>query len=502
MNDKNKEVLVIGAGMGGLSSAILLQHEGYQVTILEKNQQPGGKMARLQKDGFTFDVGPTIVMMPKIYEEVFSSVGKNPSDYIELIKCNPLYDVYFKDEPYRHYTLKSELDELMKMVESRGQAASIGFLKYLADIYERYNVALDHFIRRPFRYKRDMYNPFMLKQAFRLKTLNSASDMMAKYIEDTDLQQMMAFQTLYIGVSPKKGPSLYNIIPMIELLYGVYYVKGGMHAMALAMEKVFKELGGQIEYNTPVEKIVVEEKAVKGVLVNGQLRACSLVISDVDFPTTMTSLIEDKITRGKYTPEKIDSMDYACSCLVFYWGVKGTYKNLKVHNFVITKDLDENLEQIFDGRKLTDPSLYLHVPSQVDSSVTKEGHSTFYCLMPVSELSTAKYSYNESIINEYKEKAFKTLSGIEGLENLEEKIVTEMIFTPDDFKEAFGAYNGATFGLQPTLKQSNHFRPQSKSLQCEGLYFTGSSTHPGAGVPIAIEGGRICAGELIKDTKQ
>lgn len=497
----NKKVIVIGAGIGGLSAAIRLQNAGYQVEIYEQGNQPGGKMHQLKADGYTFDVGPTLVMMPSVYREVFELAGRNPDDYIPMIKLDPMYEVYFKGDPMRHYRISSDLVDLMKMIEAKGSENSSGFLNYLKSIYERYQVALKYFITRPFRCPSDIYNPFMLYQAMKLKTFSSAEKMMASFIPDEDIQRLFSFQTLYIGVSPQKGPSLYNIIPMIELLYGTWFIKGGMHTMAEQMAKLFQELGGTIRYRTRVEKIRTAGGKVIGITAAGQAIDAPYVICNADFPYAMRYLIDDNAVRGKYRPEKIDRMDYSCSCLLFYWGVGGKFPKLATHTFLISEDLDDNLKSIFDGRKLGDPSIYLHVPSQSDPAMAPEGKSSFYVLIPVSELGTAAYEWNEETIDEYREKAYAAISRIPGLEDVRNLVEVERIFTPENFEAEFSAYRGATFGLQPTLRQSNHWRPQSKCMQCEGLYFTGSSTHPGAGVPIVIEGGRICAEELRRDEK-
>lgn len=497
-----KKVLVVGAGMGGLSAAIRLQNQGYDVEVYEKENIPGGKMHQIKTEGYTFDVGPTLVMMPSIYEELFHLANRNPEDYIPMVKLDPMYDVYFKGEPYRHYSLNSDLIDLMKMAETKGDINARGFLNYLSEIYERYQIALKYFITRPFRKKSDIYNPFMLLQALKLKTFNSADKMMASFMPDKDLQQMLSFQTLYIGVSPQTGPSLYNIIPMIELLYGVWFIKGGMHTMAISMAKIFGELGGKIHYNSNVDKVLTANNKVKGISVNGVEINGDYVICNADFPYAITELIEDNNLRGKYTKEKIDKMEYSCSCLVFYWGVEGEFKDLETHTFVISEDLDDNLKSIFDGRKIADPSVYLHIPSKADPEMAPKGNSSFYVLIPVSELETAKYKWNDDTIDYYRQKTFDTLSKLPGLSNIRNDIRVENVFTPEDFKERFNAYRGATFGLQPTLRQSNHWRPQAKSMKCEGLYFTGSSTHPGAGVPIVLESGKICAEELRRDNDE
>ncbi len=497
-----KKVLVVGAGVAGLSSAIRLQHAGYDVEIYEQASMPGGKMHQIKAEGHTFDVGPTLVMMPEIYREVFELAGRNPDDYIPMKRLEPMYDVYFKGAPYRHYSVSSDLVKLMEMVEAKGQRNAKGFLEYLSTIYGRYQVALNYFITRPFRNSSDIYNPFMLNQALKLKTFDSADRMMSSFMPNKDLQQMLSFQTLYIGVSPQNGPSLYNIIPMIELLYGVWFIEGGMHTMAQGMARLFEELGGTIHYNTKVDEILTEQQKVRGLKVGSEKVASDFVICNADFPYAMKNLIKEPKVRGKYTPEKIDKMDYACSCLVFYWGVDATYPDLETHTFIVSEDLDDNLERIFDGRLIDDPSIYLHVPSQVDPTMAPEGKSSFYLLIPVSERVTASYPWNETTIGHYRDKALATLTELPGLENLKEQITVERIFTPKDFEEKLSAYRGSTFGLQPTLRQSNHWRPQAKSHTCEGLYFTGSSTHPGAGVPIVIQSGKIAAEELRRDVPE
>jgi phytoene desaturase len=495
----DRKVLVVGAGVGGLSAAIRLQKAGYDVEIFEQEGMPGGKMHQIKTEGYTFDVGPTLVMMPSIYREVFELAGRDPDDYIPMTKLEPMYEVYFKGEPDRHYILNSDLTDLMKLAEAKGPVNARGFLNYLSAIYERYQVALDHFITRPFRKRSEVYNPFMLRQTLKLKTFDSADHMMASFMPDKDLQQMLSFQTLYIGVSPKKGPSLYNIIPMIELLYGVWFIKGGMHTMAAQMARLFEELGGVIHYNAKVDKILIAGKKVKGLSVGGREMNAPYVVCNADFPYAMTTLIDDPRVRGRYTPEKIKKMDYSCSCLVFYWGVEGVFPELADHTFVISTDLDDNLNSIFDGRKIGDPSIYLHIPSKADPDMAPEGKSGFYVLIPVSELATAQYDWNEETVDYYRQKAVETLTRLPGLSDIRSKVTVERVFTPKDFESHFSAYRGATFGLQPTLRQSNHWRPQAKSMQCEGLYFTGSSTHPGAGVPIVLQSGKICAEELRRD---
>ncbi|OHW62008.1 dehydrosqualene desaturase [Andreesenia angusta] len=497
-----KKVIVIGAGVAGLATAVRLQSKGYKVELFEKNGIPGGKMNQIKQDGYTFDVGPTLVMMPKIYEDVYRDAGRDPEDYIKMKRLEPMYSVYFNRPEYPRYDVSSDLVKLGEMMKEKGPETMLGFQQYLAEIYKRYLVAEKHFITRPFRSWKDIYNPFMIRQAMKLKTFDSANNMMAKYIPDKDIQQMLAFQTLYIGVSPQNGPSLYNIIPMIEIMYGVWFLKGGMHSMAQGMAKLLEELGGTIRYSSEVEEIFIEGGKAKGVKVDGEIFESDYVVSNADFPYTMKNLVKDEKSKGKYTDRKLDSMDYSCSCLIFYWGMDKKYEGVETHTFVVSEDLDKNLTQIFSGEYIEDASIYLSIPSRGDEEMAPEGKDAFYVLMPTSELSTAKYEYNDEIIAKYREKALQKIEKLPGCENVRNEIVTETMMTPKDFESKFNAYNGATFGLQPTLRQSNHWRPQAKCKSCENLYFAGSSVHPGAGVPIVLESGKICAEELRRDNPE
>lgn len=497
-----KTVTVIGAGVAGLASAIRLQNKGYDVTIIEKDRLPGGKMNRIDLEGYQFDLGPTIVMMPELYREVFEEAGRNPDDYIPMQRIDPMYSSYF-DEGEVRYDVSNDLVKNIEMFESISSEDAEGFLKYLSDLYHRFNIAKDHFLQRPFRNSKDFYNPFVISQGLKLKTLNSADDLLKKYIKDKRMRQMISFQTLYIGISPAKGPSLYTIIPMIEFLYGIWFIKGGMHTMASGMERLFRELGGKIEYETEVEQIVIEDGKATGVLLNDGVRHSDLVMCNADFPYAMKHLIKEPDYKGKYTNKKIDEMDYSCSCFVLYLGMDRKYPELEsIHNFVFSEDLDTNIKQIFDGDIIEDPSMYMYMASKLEPSMAPEGKDGIYVLMPISDLDTMKYEWTDEVAAMYRRKMLDKLKHLPGLANIEDEIVTETMTTPRDFEKQFNAYKGATFGLRPTLTQSVHLRPQSKATHCDNLYFTGSSTHPGAGVPIVLLSSKIAVGELLKDESE
>lgn len=494
-----KKILVVGAGVAGLASGIRLLNEGYDVEIIEKNMKPGGKMNHIELDGYYFDLGPTIVMMPELFREIYELSGRNADDYISMERLDPMYSSFF-DHGQKNYQVSNDLVKTMEMFESSSEEDAEGFLKYLSEIYSRFNVAKKHFIQRPFRNAKDFYNPFMLQQGLKLKTLNSAEKLLGKYIKDKRMRQMISFQTLYIGISPFKGPSLYTIIPMIEFMYGVWFIKGGMFSMAQGMARLFTELGGRIKYNTEIEHIVIENNQAVGLQSEGNFIAGDIIMCNADFPYAVKNFIPENRHKGKYTDKKIDSMEYSCSCLLFYFGMSRKYPEIKdVHNFIFSESLDQNIEDIFNGEMIDDPSLYMYIASKIDSSLAPEGKDGVYVLMPVSNVHAMKYEWSEEITKHYREIVIDKIKEIPGMENFDNEIVAETSISPLDFEEKFNAYRGATFGLMPTLTQSNHLRPQSKATHCENLYFTGSSTHPGAGVPIVLLSAKIAVQEVLKD---
>jgi phytoene desaturase len=313
---------------------------------------------------------------------------------------------------------------------------------------------------------------------------------------------MLSFQTLYIGISPHNGPSIYTIIPMIETIYGVWYIKGGMYTMATAMEKLFEELGGKIHLNSNVEEIVIEDKKAKGVVINGEVIEADYVVVNADFPYAMKNLIKNEKDRGKYTNKKIDKMDYSCSVFLMYLGLnKKVSDDIRLHNIVFADDFEKNITDIFKGIDPKDPSIYMYIPTKFDNSLAPRGKEVLYVLAPVPELKTRGHKWTQEEINEYKKIVYDKIKTKKGLENIEELVEVEKIFTPNNFESEFNAMYGATFGLAPTLMQSNYFRPQNKFRYTGNLYFTGSSVHPGAGVPIALTSAKLAADELMKGDK-
>ncbi|HHM2884186.1 TPA: phytoene desaturase family protein [Staphylococcus aureus] len=383
------KIAVIGAGVTGLAAAARIASQGHEVTIFEKNNNVGGRMNQLKKDGFTFDMGPTIVMMPDVYKDVFTACGKNYEDYIELRQLRYIYDVYFDHDD--RITVPTDLAELQQMLESIEPGSTHGFMSFLTDVYKKYEIARRYFLERTYRKPSDFYNMTSLVQGAKLKTLNHADQLIEHYIDNEKIQKLLAFQTLYIGIDPKRGPSLYSIIPMIEMMFGVHFIKGGMYGMAQGLAQLNKDLGVNIELNAEIEQIIIDPKFKRAdaIKVNGDIRKFDKILCTADFPSVAESLMPDFAPIKKYPPHKIADLDYSCSAFLMYIGIDiDVTDQVRLHNVIFSDDFRGNIEEIFEGRLSYDPSIYVYVPAVADKSLAPEGKTGIYVLMPTPELKT------------------------------------------------------------------------------------------------------------------
>ena len=490
------KIAIIGAGTAGLVSAIRLQHLGYQVEIFEKNDQVGGRMYQLMDQGFSFDIGPTIVMMPELYQEVFTNTGVDDKDYIQMELLDPMNRVFFSDGT--SFDISSDLTKLIKQLEAFGEEEALGYMSYLSDVYQRYLIAKKHFLYKSYRKPSEFYNFKTLINVLKLRTLNTAYQSISKFVKDERLRQALSFQTLYIGMSPFNGPSIYTIIPMIELFYGVWYIKGGMYQMAKAMERRFFELGGKIHFNQHVDEIIIKDHKACGLKIKDQCLNFDAVLSNADFPWTMKHLIKDEALKGKYKTKRVERMKYSTSAFILYLGLDKKYQT-QVHAIRFAKDFKKNIEDLFNAKIPEDPSFYMYSPSQIDETVAPHGKDILYVLVPVPSLHQNHIEWDEQLKKTYYDKIIQMISNVEGFSYIKEHIEVSHMYTPNDFKEKFNLMYGATFGLRPNALQSLYFRPQATSRKIKNLYFAGSSNHPGAGVPIVMMGAKIAVEEIIKD---
>ncbi len=494
-----KKIIIIGAGVGGLASGIRLLKMGFDVEIFEKNEKVGGRMYQIEEKGFKFDVGPTIVMMPEIYNEIFEVSGVDPKDYIDMSLLSPMYDIHFKDQT--KLRISTDLTQLVSQLEKIDPKDAQGYLAYLSDVYKRFLIAKEHFLMKSYSKPIQFYNPKSLYHLLRLRTLNSAYDSISSFVKDEKLRQALSFQTLYIGVSPFTGPSIYTIIPMIELLYGVWYIKGGMYEMANQMKRRFLEMGGKLRLNENVSQILIKDKVAYGVISNDEHHHSDIVLTNADFPYANSELIKEEKDKGKYTTKKIHKMSYSASSLVIYLGLDKKYKT-NVHTLRFANDFKKNINDLFCFNVPEDPSFYMYSPTQVDETLSPKGKEIIYVLVPVPSLHKGMTSWSEAFQKQYVNEVLDMISQIDEFNDIKDHIEVMRVFTPDDFKKQFNLQFGATFGLRPVVTQSLYFRPQARSKTVKNLYFVGSSNHPGAGVPIVMLSADIVTREIKKDSEK
>lgn len=492
-----KKVLIIGAGVGSLATAVKLLSRGYEVEIYEKEERVGGKVNLIQTDNFQFDLTASILMTPDIYKDVFKYANKDYNDYLEFIKLDPIYRAYYADGS--SYDFSSDLVELTKTLESISKKDSIGYLKLLSDVYEKYLITDKYFLQNTFDNIIDFLNPITISKALKIKTISSTYEFVSRYVENEKLRQYLCFQSMYVGNSPYDSPNIYTLIPTVSHLYGLWHLKGGMYSYIKALEKIITELGGTININTNVEEILISQNKAIGIKTTNNTEIGDIIICNADFPYVMKELIKDKKAKGIYTDEKISTMKYTCSNFILYLGLKKKYNQFLVHNFYFGDEFRKNIEAPFKGYLPEKPSLYIYCPSRIDKSMVRKNKECLNIMVRVPNLLFNNINWDSNAINLYRNKIIQTIKKIQGLEDIEENIIYERYLTPKDLLKSFNTYGGTAYGLSHTLAQTNYFRPQVKSPTIENLYFVGSSVHPGTGVSIVLLSSKLVVQEVLKD---
>ncbi len=474
---EKSRVIVIGTGFGGLAAAIRLAIKGYEVTVLEKLDSPGGRAYVHHRNGYTFDAGPTIITAPFLLEELWTLCGKKMSDDIDLRLMNPFYQVRFNDGKVFNYT-----GDPVKM---RAEVAKFspkdlpGYEKFLKEAEKCYKLGFEDLSDVAFTRFIDLLKA--LPSMIRMKAWESIYQLVARYFKDPQLRQVMSFHPLLIGGNPFSVTAVYALINSLERKWGVHSVMGGTGQLIRGMAKLLDGLGVKIRYHSEVKKINIQEGQVTGVtLADGHVLYADKVVSNADSAWTYRYLVDEKY-RQHWTNQKIERGSYSMSLFVWYFGVKRQYPEIPHHMMLLGDRYESLLTDIFKKHHLAkDFSLYLHRPTATDPSLAPAGHDTFYVLSPVPHLDSGvnweehMESYRQSI-QEYLEKTV--------LPGLGEYVTESFCMTPQDFKDRLLSFKGAAFGLEPLLLQSAWFRPHNISEDIKGLYMVGASTHPGAGIP-------------------
>ena len=483
-------IIVIGSGFGGLSAAIRLQAQGHSVTILEKQDQPGGRAAVFRQDGFTFDAGPTILTAPWMLDELFTLAGRAMSDYVTLRPIDPFYTIRFQDGTA--FDCTADQDSLLRQIAAFEPRDVEGYHRLRAEMDAIYETGFA-LVDKPFTNVSDMLR--VAPDLLRLRAYRSVAALVDRHIRDPRLRQVFSFHPLLIGGNPFDTTSIYALIHTLEMRGGVWFAMGGTGALVAALCRLFSDIGGVIHLDTPVTRIETDahtRRATGVVTRDGERLPADAVVSNADVAATYLDLVDSSVRRHN-TDRRTHGRRYSMSLFVLYFGTNRRYDAVGHHEILMGPRYRELLAEIFGQRPLpADFSLYLHRPTATDPSLAPVGGDAFYVLSPVPHLgapidwATAAAPYRNAIVAELERRYLPELS---------RHMVTERVVDPRYFRDALGSHLGSAFSVQPILTQSAWFRPHNLSEDVPNLFLVGAGTHPGAGVP-----GVIASGKIVADT--
>jgi len=493
MSEKIKAI-VIGSGLGGLASAIRLQSAGYETTIFEKRDKPGGRAYVYHDNGFTFDAGPTVITAPHCLEELFELSGRKLSDYVELIPVEPFYRLKWEDGYAFDYG--SSIKETVEQIRQKSPKDADGYLRFLDYSKEVFHEGYTQLAHVPFLNWWSMIR--VSPQLARLSAHRSVYSQVSKFIKDEHLRQAFSFHSLLVGGNPFDTSSIYTLIHFLERKWGVTFPKGGTGALVRGLVKLFEDLGGKVILNAEIEKIEEENGKVRNVLLkNGERHFTDIIVSNADVTHTYKKLLKDS-DHAESQRKRLEKMKYSMSLFLIYFGTKKQYPGEAHHTVLFGPRYKDLLKDIFHHGVLPDDfSLYLHAPTRTDPDLAPPGHEAFYVLAPVPNQSRMKIDWSK----EGPRYAEKILGYLEEkyLPGLRENIVTQRIFTPDDFETELNSHVGSAFSFEPLLTQSAFFRTKNRDAEIKGLYFAGAGTHPGAGVPGVVNSAKATVGLIQQD---
>lgn len=483
----------MGGGPGGVASALLLASRGIEVDLYEKQERLGGRTGAHEIDGYRFDIGPTFLMMKSLLDRIFTEAGKKSEDYLDFVRLDPMYEIRFDDEVFRAgdntEDTKAEIERLFP-----GQSA--GMDRFLKREGERLHKLLPAF-ERSFPSAASTLDPTLLPALPHLSLGTTIFDNLKKYFSDDKLALLFSFQSKYLGMSAWECPGAFAMLSYMEHEHGIFHTIGGLTEIPLALGKAAAECGARIHTGTPVKELILDGRKVAGVeLENGECVYADSVVINADFAHVMANLVPSNSLK-KYTKEKLDSMKYSCSTFMIHLGVDKLY-DLPHHTIVFARDYKRNIEEIFNKHTAsTDISFYVRNASVTDPTLAPEGKSSIYILVPTPNLD-GDIDWDETR-DRYRQLAFDAIAERLGIDDFEDHIEVEKIYTPKTWEEELDIFKGATFNLSHCLSQLAFMRPHNQFEEFKNCFLVGGGTHPGSGLPTIFESARISS-NLICDS--
>jgi len=490
---QKKKVLIIGAGVGGITTAIFLAQKGFSVEIYEKNANPGGRCGQMIQDGHRFDLGATILLMPSLYRQVFGALGLDMDKELETTSLEPVYKLFFGDGTDFAFTRNSE--QMKFQLETLEPGSHARYESYIKEGYDFFHQSMDGLLNRNFYHLFQFINFKSIRLLIKLKTWIKHTDYVRRFFKDPRLQKTFTFQNIYVGQNPYKQPAFFSMLPAAEITEGALFPKGGMHRIVERLIEEATNSGVKFHFKESAKRIIINGNKVEGIeLENGKITKADLVIANADLP-----YVYDKLLPDKSIANRLKKKEYSCSAIVFHWGMDKIYPQLDHHSIFLNEPYKEGMEKIFNEKSLsTNPSFYIHAPVRTDTSAAPENEDTLSVIIPVGRIDeryeqdwqTIKQSAREAVIRRLKEA---------GLTDIEEHIKFEICFMPKTFESYCNVTHGSVFGsLSHTIFQMGYFRPHNQHRKYKNLYFVGGSTHPGNGIPLILLSAKLTSEKIFK----
>jgi phytoene desaturase len=486
-------VAIIGAGIGGIAAAAHLARRGLHVTVVEKNARPGGRCDRFTRDGHHFDSGPTLLVMPLLYEAEFAALGASVREMLDLRRVDPTYQLVFDDGG--RLALTSDPQAMREQLESIEPGSFEGFLRYLDEGRRHYDLAMERLVNRDFRTASEFFSFNNLPLLFSLKPLARHYRNMSAYFDEPRLKAAFTFQDVYMGLSPFEAPATFSMMPYTELAHGVWYPRGGMYRVVEALMEIARRAGVEFVFNAEVERIEVNGSCARGlVLADGHGLSADVILANADLPYVYQQLLpKDGLAQ------RLARKRFSCSVISFFWGVDKPYERLGPHTLFLADDYRENFESIIHDLTLpVNPSLYIHAPARLDPTMAPPGEDTLIAIVPVGHLDETDEQDWRTLHDLARQAVFRRLATL-GITDLETHLKFEVNYTPLSWRKRYNLMKGSTHGLCHNLTQLGYFRPQNRHPRYHNLYFVGASTHPGTGMPTALVSARLVAKRILDD---
>jgi phytoene desaturase len=492
---ERRRAVIIGAGIGGITTAVYMAKNGYSVIVYEKNSSPGGRCGQLIRDGHRFDIGASMLMMPGIYHEVFDSLGIKLEEGRDIIPMKILYRIFFGDGSILDFTTDKER---MKMQLEKIEPGSFKKAEeYVQKGYRIFRLGIHKLIGRNFYNIFQMINLRNVPLLFKIKAFTPHFKYAGRFFNHPHLLMAYTFQDIYVGQSPFNTPALFSMVPAAELTEGSFFPAcGGMFNIVEKMQEAAEKEGVQFNYNTNVIQINVSGKKADGIILwDGTDIKADIVISNADLPFTYRKLLPDKRKSAR-----LDKLKYSCSAICFHWGLDKTYPQLDHHNVFLSDDFRNSLDRIVKDKTVSEnPCFYVHAPARSDPDAAPENHDTLSIAVAVGHIDK-NFKQEWDKFREITRKAVVSRLKQQGMEDIEDHIKFEVCYLPENWENACNISRGSVFGsLAHNIFQMGYFRPHNRHSKYKNLYFVGGSTHPGNGIPNVLISAKLVSERILKE---